>query len=55
MYSLVYRRQRQWFQIVRWDHENMGYIKKYDYNGFELLDISEKQWILHGVDNTHPV
>ena len=33
----------------------MGHIKKYDSIGLELLDISEKQWILHHVDNTHPV
>lgn len=33
----------------------MGHIKKYDSNGLDLLGISEKQWILHNVDNTHPV
>ena len=54
MYSLVYRMQGQLFLILRWDRD-MGHIKKYDSNGLDLLGISEKQWILHNVDNTHPV
>ena len=32
-----------------------GTYWNYDYNGLELLDISAKQWVLHNVDNTHPV